>query len=82
MFRNRSKSHYEKILGFKVVISDEEMEKRFLKKRDEHFDFTWEGGLSDLKDKYTSIELPLKVEHALSAGGYRTNDNSNILKRI
>ncbi len=33
------------------------MTQRIQKKVSNQFDFTWEGGLSDLKDKYNSVDL-------------------------
>lgn len=36
------------------------LEKKAMKKRG-RLDFSWEGALSDLKDKYTSVELQHKI---------------------
>ncbi len=33
------------------------MTKKRHEKTSSQFDFTWEGGLSDLKDKYNSVDL-------------------------
>jgi hypothetical protein len=60
-FENLPKNIQRQLIEYAEFLISKSKRKRKSKKNGHNFTFTWEDGLSELKDQYTSVELQHKI---------------------
>jgi hypothetical protein len=60
-FENLPKSIQRQLIEYADFLVAKSKRNRKSKKAGHNFTFSWENGLSDLKDQYTSVELQHKI---------------------